>query len=208
MAQRPAGKRDGTTAGRMWLHLRKLLESLAPPQSGPGRFTHSRPRPETHSAPPRCVFKRTVSACYTSEDTKDVTRTWGSASPPRLQPPPHGALLSESGTPRLVSLLSQLRAPPPARPRPSLSPLPPPSAPPDEGRAPCSRGPVHSSPAGRLGHRLTVIADNQNRLLCPEPPRAPGAGGCDEQLHSAPGRGAEARAAPSGNSGVTSSRQQ
>lgn len=129
---------------------------------------------------------------------------------PTLQPPPTGACCQTAERHVWCSCYHSSGSPP-GSPSPRSLPLPsaPTPAPPNEGRALCSRGPVHSRPARRLGHRLTVIADNQNRLLCPELPQsASGRRMCVSRSTAPPGGGAEARAASSGKSRVPSTREQ
>ena len=134
------------------------------------------------------MFKRTVSACYTSEYTKDVTRTWSSTRPPRLQPPPHGgpAVRERNSTSGVTVITAQG---PSSRTPPSL-PLP--SAPtfrsPKRRKSPLQQGACSQQP----GQEAWPPAHRDRRQSKPTalpraPPERQRQEGAGEQLHSAPG---------------------
>lgn len=129
---------------------------------------------------------------------------------PTLQPPPHGGLLSDSGTPRLVFLLSQLRVPsrvsfPPVPP----SPLCPHPRSPKRRKSPLQQGACSQPP----GQEAWPPAHRDRRQSKPTalpraPPERQRQEDVREPLHSAPRWRAEARAASSGKSRVPSTPEQ
>lgn len=109
---------------------------------------------------------------------------------PTLQPPPHGGLLSDSGTPRLVFLFSQLRVPS----RASFPPVPPsPLCPhprsPKRRKSPLQQGACSQPP----GQEAWPPAHRDRRQSKPTalpraPPERQRQKDVGEPLHSAPRR--------------------